>query len=284
MAKTIKFNLKLDENSIRNLEQLKENFVIEEILKYYKEGLLLRWLKARNYDALATKVEAIHTDNNGEIIKELVNIFELEIDDHNIEKDIYAIKFLEEETEKLEEYKKCQFEKDKVISDYISSYNSIFEEIKENSENLSKLKAIVSNIEKNYRDLFTMDKFMYNKIKDEGLKIVFAILMNEKLRDVIIKNERIKEDFEDKYMNIEDAEYFKDDFKYFEGNIEYWKELIENDKKILILKAENIVIREPKNKDNEEEIKNKKNLFKIFNGIEIQSLSGKESFISYLEV
>ena len=37
MAKTIKFNLKLNGNSIRTIEDLKENFVLEEVLKYYKE-------------------------------------------------------------------------------------------------------------------------------------------------------------------------------------------------------------------------------------------------------
>lgn len=281
MAKTIKFNLKLDENSIRNLEQLKENFVIEEILKYYKEGLLLRWLKARNYDDLATKVEAIHTDNNGEIIKELINIFELEIDEHNIEKDIYAIKFLEEEKEKLEEYKKCQFEKDKVISDYISSYNSIFEEIKENADDLQKLKVIVSKIEKDYKELFTIDKFMYNKVK-EYPKFIIAVLMNENLRTIVKDNVNIFNNFIDRLEEVKFSS--KDGFKRLFVDADYWKDSIEEDIKILILKTENSVFREPGLKDIQYKSKDSLNQFLLLNGLEIQSLSGKKGYVEYLEV
>lgn len=47
MAKTIKFNLILDGYPVRNLEGLQEHFSIEDILKYFRNGLLLRWLKVR---------------------------------------------------------------------------------------------------------------------------------------------------------------------------------------------------------------------------------------------
>lgn len=44
MAKTIKFNLVLDGNSVRNIEGIQENFSIEDMIKYCKNGLLARWL------------------------------------------------------------------------------------------------------------------------------------------------------------------------------------------------------------------------------------------------
>ena len=50
MAKTIKFNLILDDYPVRNLEGLQEHFSIEDMLKYYDNGLLLRWLKVRGYE------------------------------------------------------------------------------------------------------------------------------------------------------------------------------------------------------------------------------------------
>lgn len=40
MAKTIKFNLILDSNSVRNIDDLKNNFSIEDILDAYNNGLL----------------------------------------------------------------------------------------------------------------------------------------------------------------------------------------------------------------------------------------------------
>ena len=50
MAKTIKFNLVCDGNSVRTLEDLKNNFSIEDVLEYYKSGLLLRWLNVRGFE------------------------------------------------------------------------------------------------------------------------------------------------------------------------------------------------------------------------------------------
>ena len=51
MAKTIKFNLILDKQPVRTIDELRENFSIEDMLKYFKNGLLLRWLKVRGYEA-----------------------------------------------------------------------------------------------------------------------------------------------------------------------------------------------------------------------------------------
>ncbi len=285
MAKTIKFNLKLNGNSIRTIEDLKENFVLEEVLKYYKEDLLLRWLKVRNYDEYVEKVGNINNEDDFEVLKQLVNIFDMEQDDSDIEKIIYTLKLEEEQKVLLEDYKNNNFQKQQIIDDYLSGYYQIFEEIEENSENLSKLKVIVSNIEKNYKDLFTMDKFMYGRVKDY-IKFIIAILMNENIRDVIVKNEKVMEDFINNYGNKikeKSIEYFESDLKTFKGNVEYWKDL-EQDRKIIILDAKNCVIREPKNRDLEIKHTQLKNKFEILNGLELQSLSDKESEIYYLEV
>lgn len=50
MAKTIKFNLICDNTPVRTIEDLQNNFSIEDVLDYYRNGLLCRWLKVRGYD------------------------------------------------------------------------------------------------------------------------------------------------------------------------------------------------------------------------------------------
>ncbi len=45
MAKTIKFNLICDDTPVRTIEDLRENFSIEDVLMYYRNGLLERWLR-----------------------------------------------------------------------------------------------------------------------------------------------------------------------------------------------------------------------------------------------
>ena len=59
MAKTIKFNLICDNKPVRTIEDLQENFSIEDVLKYYNNGLLKRWLAVRGYKAELEKVEAM---------------------------------------------------------------------------------------------------------------------------------------------------------------------------------------------------------------------------------
>lgn len=59
MAKTIKFNLILDNYPVRNIEGLQEHFSIEDMLKYFENGLLLRWLNVRGYDEQYTLVKNI---------------------------------------------------------------------------------------------------------------------------------------------------------------------------------------------------------------------------------
>ena len=49
MAKTVKFNLILDGFPVRNLEGLREHFSIEDMLEYYNNGLLVKWLDVRGY-------------------------------------------------------------------------------------------------------------------------------------------------------------------------------------------------------------------------------------------
>ena len=44
MAKKIKFNLICDGYSTRTIEDLQNHFSVEDMLKYYKNGLLAKWL------------------------------------------------------------------------------------------------------------------------------------------------------------------------------------------------------------------------------------------------
>lgn len=77
MAKTIKFNLICDEKPIRTIEDLQNNFSIEDVLEYYNNKLLHRWLSVRGYAAELEKVSAITSQEPMEIIKELIRIFDI---------------------------------------------------------------------------------------------------------------------------------------------------------------------------------------------------------------
>lgn len=70
MAKTIKFNLICDNTPVRTIEDLQNNFSIEDVLDYYRNGLLCRWLKVRGYEKELKKVEEIRSEDSMGIIED----------------------------------------------------------------------------------------------------------------------------------------------------------------------------------------------------------------------
>lgn len=90
MAKTIKFNLICDNKPIRTIEDLQNNFSIEDVLAYYNNQLLHRWLEVRDYKEELEKVRAITVDKPVEVVKELIKIFRVISDDKKIEEGVYT--------------------------------------------------------------------------------------------------------------------------------------------------------------------------------------------------
>ena len=96
MAKTIKFNLVCDEKPVRTIEDLQNNFSIEDVLAYYDNKLLHRWLGVRGYNTELEAVSAITSSDPMEIIKELIRIFDVVTDEEKVEESIYMLKYLDE--------------------------------------------------------------------------------------------------------------------------------------------------------------------------------------------
>lgn len=192
MAKTIKFNLILDNYPVRNIESMQEHFSIEDMLKYFDNGLLLRWLNVRGYEKEYEKVSAI--DKNADkktIITELVKIFEVvDLDDSEIEKAIGILSYLDKENELNAIYKKNAFGKKRVIDDYHSGYKALIMHMEENNDNMAVLKADVIQIEREYYGLFELNHFkLYCDLISSAPKALFAILTRDALRKFWIGEE-----------------------------------------------------------------------------------------------
>ena len=89
MAKTIKFNLICDGNPVRTLDDLRNNFCAEDMLQYFHNGLLERWLTVRGFTEELEKFKKISPQNDIHIIKELVKIFGVDSELSDVEKDTY---------------------------------------------------------------------------------------------------------------------------------------------------------------------------------------------------
>lgn len=192
MAKTIKFNLILDNYPVRNIEGLQEHFSIEDMLKYFENGLLLRWLNVRGYDEQYAAVEAIDKSlDRKEIVTSLVKIFEVaEMDIAYIEKAIGILTYLDEEKELNAIYKENAYAKKQVINDYHSGYIALIMHMEENKDNMALLEADAIQMEREYFGLFELNHYeLYFHLVESAPKAIFAILTRDAFRKFWIGEE-----------------------------------------------------------------------------------------------
>lgn len=192
MAKTIKFNLILDNYPVRNIEGLQEHFSIEDMLKYFENGLLLRWLNVRGYEKQYAAVEAIDKSlDRKEIVMALVKIFEVvEMDVADIEKAIGILTYLDEEKELNAIYKENAFSKKQIVDDYHSGYAALVMHMEENKDNMAILKADAIQMEREYFGLFELNHYeLYFRLVETAPKAIFAILTRDAFRKFWIGDE-----------------------------------------------------------------------------------------------
>jgi len=140
MKPIAKFHLNIEGNSIRTIEELQENFNIDEIMESYEKGVLEKWLDGRKYREEAEKVRTIISKDEKEIIKELMNIFEIDRDEETVEKALLYRNYRKENYGKLIVSSKCDDEVE-IINNVNSKEKEMIlingnakREIKENSQ------------------------------------------------------------------------------------------------------------------------------------------------------
>lgn len=196
MAKTIKFNLICDGKPIRTIEDLQQNFSIEDVLAYYHNGLLNRWLKVRDYADELEKVVAIAETEDINIIKRLIEIFGVSADGASIDEDIYILRYLEEQKELLDCYKQENFKKQSIIDDYATGYRQLVDGILQDPNNVSLIKANIKEIVQNYSWVLELDhRNLFNRLKDSDCVLaIMCLLMVEDCRKYYLPTESEGED------------------------------------------------------------------------------------------
>ncbi len=104
MAK-IKFNLNFGGEQIRTLDDLRDNFSIEDVLDVYNNGLLVKWLDVHNHKDELAKVNAIQTTDARGILTELIRIFGISDDPSEIQESLSVLDYLEERKKVHEDMK-----------------------------------------------------------------------------------------------------------------------------------------------------------------------------------
>lgn len=106
----IKFNMMFncDQIQIRMLENLRNNFFVEDVLRSFDDGILERWLDARYYthELKAVKeLKASGITNACEILEGLIHIFGSDMKTDEIDSELSVYDYLEER-QKFWEYVK----------------------------------------------------------------------------------------------------------------------------------------------------------------------------------
>lgn len=83
MARTIKFRLLIDEAKVATLDELRDHFTAD-IIGHFRSGLLAEWLRSRSMTCELAAVEALASDDDVIVFKELCRIFDMEADDDTI--------------------------------------------------------------------------------------------------------------------------------------------------------------------------------------------------------
>ena len=183
MAKTIKFNLICDGYPVRSLDELQEHFSIEDVLGYYKSGLLARWLMVRGYDQKLKQVKELNETEDIAIVKALVKIFDVETDEKVIEEQTYILGYKDRQKELNERFESQKLSREAVIQDYHQGYEDNIRRILEHRDDMAVIKAAIQDIDENYRLLFDVDyRILFNIFYQHAPMALFAMLMQDHMR------------------------------------------------------------------------------------------------------
>lgn len=185
MAKTIKFNLICNDKPIRNIDNLQDNFVIDDIIEYYHNGLLQRWLKVRGYEEELLHVESIDTTlSDTDIIKQLVAIFDIEKSESKIDEGIYIWTFRKEREKQYTHFEEIEHSRDGVLNEYSKGYRELCACIFDNPDDAPLIKASIKDIVNSYMWLFELNHrdFFYQLLSKDHKLAILCLLMNEKAR------------------------------------------------------------------------------------------------------
>lgn len=173
MAKVLKFGLMLDDCNVRSLEGLQEHFVIEDVLKYFEDGTLSRWLRVWGYKEQLAAVEAINKAlalDKKDIVLQLANIFGIEdVDAADIEKALSVFSYLDKKQKFQVTVQENALFKKQAVEEYLAGYEAIVQDM------INKAKGLEVDFlhDKNYIDEFcNLLKEDVRKLEQDYLPLV----------------------------------------------------------------------------------------------------------------
>ena len=161
MAKVLKFGLMLDDCNVRSLEGLQEHFVIEDVLKYFEDGTLSRWLRVWGYKEQLAAVEAIdRTLDKKDIVLQLADIFGIEdVDAADIEKALSVFSYLDKKQKFQVTVQENALFKKQAVEEYLAGYEALIQDM------INKVK-VHNKVSKKKDDIYDIE-FNVNAFRED---------------------------------------------------------------------------------------------------------------------
>ena len=241
MAKTIKFNLLCNGKSIRNLDDFRNNFNVEDVLRYYNNGILIKWLEVRGYLKELEDVTKIDTNNISDLILSLAKIFEVTDDYDKIKENLYIYTYENELKKLIREQYAVSKEYNDIIKYYHNKYNELIDEIIHNPNDKSLIKSSVAILVNDYIRLLEIDaKRVFDLLLKQAPLAIYTMLTHDYARRVFLGNEYFKEQLSNNVNSLSARKMLvsqtNDSIKLFQNITDYyWKDLVERNTKVLII-------------------------------------------------
>lgn len=195
MAKTIKFNLTCDGFPVRTLEDLQNHFSVENILAYYDNQMLHRWLTVRGYTKELAAVSNIQQEDPFAIAKKLIRIFDISTDPKEVESTLYFLRYKEERQRLQKAHDKARARESTVLADHLKGYMQIKNGILQSPIDAAFIKASIQEMIEQYMDLFDLDhRALFYLFLEKSPLAVMRLLMNPVSRMYYIPQKGISQE------------------------------------------------------------------------------------------
>ena len=199
MAK-IKFNLNFGGEQIRTLDDLRENFSIEDILDVYNNGLLVKWLDVRNHKNELAKVKAIQATDARSILSELLQIFGVTDDESEIQESLSILDYLEGRKKFWADIKAGNLDevaqqqgKERTLQKYHEGYNALVQNIVDRPDDLHYIYDQLDLMIETYPELFKANALgLYRYLYDKAPLAVLALFGNSATRPYFDDDKKLK--------------------------------------------------------------------------------------------
>ena len=211
MKKVRNIPLILGDKKFFNIEDLKNDFNVNDILSSYYNDSLKIWL-SHKYNDLAEELKKINKlENPKKIIEDIIRIFFK--DDENLEAIVKDACFIIENTVDIEN-KDIKLE----LEYYINQYNSITDSLFSFEIAIDDYESIKESVEKLYNEYnglfnYYYEYFFYKFYNQKNYYVILSILANEDIRRIFLQNEKIKSDIDKMFTHKKEHKYNFKEFK-----------------------------------------------------------------------